>query len=321
MQKYFNYYRNKRIAVSGASGFIGSYLLNELSKHSKTVFGLSRKRAKIRKLKILKIDLNEEKDLKKVVKKFDIFFHLAADTNLEKAEKDPNNNFNSNVKPIINLIRYSMKLKKKIKIIFASTGTIYGLNKKKIICEKNIPSPITVYDKHKLLVEKILKANTEFNIIDSVSLRIQSVYGKSLGESKDKTRGVLNKIIKKSLMGKSINVYGGGNYYRNYIHVSDLVNAFLIAGLNKKINGMTLNIGSSETLKFIDVCKIIQNEIFNFKNKKIKILSSKWPKKNKLINKRKYVLSSNKFKKLTHWEDKIKIINGIKSTVVSFQKK
>ena len=131
MQKYFNYYRNKRIAVSGASGFIGSYLLNELSKHSKTVFGLSRKRAKIRKLKILKIDLNEEKDLKKVVKKFDIFFHLAADTNLEKAEKDPNNNFNSNVKPIINLIRYSMKLKKKIKIIFASTGTIYGLNKKK----------------------------------------------------------------------------------------------------------------------------------------------------------------------------------------------
>ena len=121
-------------------------------------------------------------------------------------------------------------------------------------------------------------------------------------------------------MGKSISVYGGGNYYRNYIHVSDLVNAFLAAGLNKKINGMTLNIGSSKTLKFIDVCKIIQNEIFNFKNKKIKILSAKWPEKNKLINKRKYVLSSNKFKKLTLWEDKIKIINGIKSTVISFHK-
>jgi len=56
MQKYFNYYRNKRIAVSGASGFIGSCLLNELSKYSKTSFGLSRKKAKIRKLKILKID-------------------------------------------------------------------------------------------------------------------------------------------------------------------------------------------------------------------------------------------------------------------------
>ena len=318
MQKSFKYYRNKRIAVSGASGFIGSSLLNELSKHSKTVFGLSRKKIKIKKLKIIKINLNKENDLIKVVKKFDIIFHFAADTKLTRAENKPEQNFISNVKPIINLIKYSTKLKKKIKIIFASTGTVYGLNKKKIVSEKDIPSPITVYDENKLLVEKILEANTKFNLIDSVSLRIQSVYGKSIFESKDKTRGILNKIIKKSLNGKSITAYGGGNYYRNYIHISDLINAFLTAGVNKKINGMVLNIGSSKTLKFIDVCKIIKNEIFKFNNKKIKILSSKWPKNNNLINKRKYVLNCNKFRKLTNWNDKIKIKNGIKSSVRSF---
>jgi len=317
MQKSFNYYKNKRIAVSGASGFIGSSLLNELSKHSRTVFGLSRKKIKIKKLKIIKINLNNEDDLIKIVKKFDVFFHFAANTRLTKAENKPNQNFNSNVKPIINLIKYSAKLKKKIKIIFASTGTVYGLNKKKIVSEKDIPSPITVYDEHKLLVEKILEANTKFNLIDSVTLRIQSVYGKSIFESKDKTRGVLNKIIKKSLNGKSIIVYGGGNYYRNYIHISDLVNAFLTAGANKKINGMVLNIGSTKTFKFIDVCKIIKNEIFKFNKKKIKILFSKWPKNNNLINKRKYVLNCNKFKKLTHWEDKMKIKDGIKSSVRS----
>ena len=111
------------------------------------------------------------------------------------------------------------------------------------------------------------------------------------------------------------------NYYRNYIHVSDLVNAILVAGLNKKINGMALNVGSSKTLKFIDVCKIIQKEIFNIKNKKIRIHPTKWPRINNLINKRKYVLNCNKFKKLTHWKDKIKIKNGIKSTVKSFQEK
>ena len=321
MQKSFDFYRNKRIAVSGASGFIGSCLLNELSKHSKKAFGLSRKKVKIKKLKILKIDLNKEKDLKKVVKKFDIFFHFSANTNLLWAQKNPHNNFISNVKPIINLIRSSIKLKKKIKIIFASTGTIYGLDKKKIINEKDIPLPITIYDKHKLLVEKILKANTKFNLIDSVSLRIQSVYGRSLAESKDKTRGILNKIIKNSLKGKSIIIYGGGNYYRNYIHVSDLVNAFLIAGSNKKVNGMALNIGASETLKFINISKIIQSEIFNFKNKKIKIISTKWPKKNNLIDKRKYVLNCNKFKRLTGWKEKIKINTGIKSTIKHFQKK
>ena len=318
MQKSFKYYRNKRIAVSGVSGFVGSSLLNELSKHSKTVFGLSRKKIKIKKLKIIKINLNKENDLIKVVKKFDIIFHFAADTKLTRAENKPEQNFISNVKPIINLIKYSTKLKKKIKIIFASTGTVYGLNKKKIVSEKDIPSPITVYDENKLLVEKILEANTKFNLIDSVSLRIQSVYGKSIFETKDRTRGILNKIIKKSLNGKSITAYGGGNYYRNYIHISDLINAFLTAGVNKKINGMVLNIGSSKTLKFIDVCKMIKNEVFKFNNKKIKILSSKWPKNINLINKRKYVLNCNKFRKLTHWKEKIKIKNGIKSCIRSF---
>ena len=81
---------------------------------------------------------------------------------------------------------------------------------------------------------------------------------------------------------------------------------------------MTLNVGTNKSLKFIDVCKIIKNEIFNLNNKKIKIISTKWPNNNNLINKRKYVLNCSKFKKLTHWKEKVKINNGIKSTLKSF---
>tara|TARA_Y100001970_G_scaffold259135_1_gene339765 strand:- start:342 stop:1304 length:963 start_codon:yes stop_codon:yes gene_type:complete len=320
MQKSLNYYRNKSIAVSGASGFIGSYLLNELSKFSNDAFGLSRRVIKFKKLKVLKCNLNKDSDAKKIIKKFDIIFHFASDTNLTKAEKNPHLNYISNVAPVLNLIKYAIKFKKKIKIIFASTGTIYGLSNKKIITEKDIPFPSTVYDKHKLLVEKVLEANTSLNLINSVSLRIQSVYGKSLKNSKDKTRGVLNQIIKNSIKGKFIHVYGGGNYYRNYIHINDLVNAFLVAGTNTKINGMSLNVGSTKSIKFIDVCKIIKNEINNFENKKIKLISVKWPKNNYLINKRKYVLNCNKFKKLTRWNEKIKIKDGIRSTIKLLKK-
>ena len=53
MPKSFKYYRNKKVAVSGASGFIGSYLLNELNKHAKLACGISRKKTKIGKLKFL----------------------------------------------------------------------------------------------------------------------------------------------------------------------------------------------------------------------------------------------------------------------------
>jgi len=318
MPKSFNYYRNKKVAVSGASGFIGSYLLNEVNKHSKLAYGLSRRKTKIGKLKFLKVDLNNKKSVEKLVKKFDIFFHFASNTNLSKAEENPQYNFDSNVRPIINIVECSARIKKKIKIIFASTGTVYGLSKKKFVNENEKTQPVTIYDKHKLLVEKILKVNTQFNVIDSVSLRIQSVYGESLSKSKDKTRGVLNKIINESIDGKTIQLYGKGNYYRNYIHIKDLVNGILFAGINKKVNGMALNIGTSKLLKFFNVCKMIQGYVLKLRGKKVKIFFIKWPKKYRLIDKRKYILDCNKFKKLTKWNEEIPINKGLMSTIKFF---
>ena len=97
MPKSFNYYRNKKVAVSGASGFIGSYLLNELNKYSKMAYGISRKKTKIGKLKFIKVDINNLRSVEKIVNKFDIFFHFSSNTNLSKAEKNPQYNFDSNV--------------------------------------------------------------------------------------------------------------------------------------------------------------------------------------------------------------------------------
>jgi len=321
MENIFTYYKNKRIAVTGASGFIGSYLLNELSKYSKKVYGFSRKKNKKGKLKTLKIDLSSLNDAKKVIKKFDIFFHLGANTNLDKAEKKPNLNYNSNVRPITNLIQAAAFHKKKIKIIFASSASVFGLNNKKKIPEKINPSPINIYDKHKYLVEKILEINSKLKLINSVSLRIQNVYGKSLSMSSDNTRGVLNQMIMNAIKGKPINLFGGGNYYRDFLIISDVVSAIMYAGINDKVNGLTLNIGSNKLLKIKDVCNVIKKEILKSKNKKIQILKTKWPKNHNPIDKRNYILDSSKFRKLTKWKHKIEITNGIKQTINSFNEK
>ena len=319
MQKFFNYYNNKKIAVTGASGFLGSFLLNKLSKYSRAASGISRKRRmKLNRAKVLTTDLKKLENAKRVVKKFDIFFLLSANTNINKAEMNPMYNFHSNVVPVINLILAANFLKKKIKIIFTSTGTVFGLNKKKIISESIVPLPVTVYDKHKLLVEQILEMNTKLKIIDAVSLRVQNVYGKSITKSRDKTRGVLNKMIKNSIEGRPIKLFGGGNYYRDFLHISDLVHAIIFAGMSNKVSGLTLNVGSNKLLKIKDACKIIQSELLKFKNKKVKIINTRWPKNHNLIDKRNYILNSNKFRKLTKWKDKIAINKGIGDTIKLF---
>ena len=68
----------------------------------------------------------------------------------------------------------------------------------------------------------------------------------------------------------------------------------------------------------MNVCKLLQRQIFKLKNKKIKIIFTKWPKNYKLIEKRKYILNSNKFKKITKWKEKITIDKGIETTINFF---
>ena len=93
---------------------------------------LVEKKIKLGKLKNIKVDLCKLANVNEIINKFDIFFLFGANTNLDKAEKNHKYNYNSNVKPITNLIRCANFQNKKIKIIFASTETEFGLNKKKL---------------------------------------------------------------------------------------------------------------------------------------------------------------------------------------------
>ena len=139
--------------------------------------------------------------------------------------------------------------------------------------------------------------------------------------SDEKTRGVLNQMIKNSTKGKSLKLFGGGNYYRDFLIISDLVYALIFAGASNKVNGLVLNVGSNKPLKMKDACKIIQNQILRIKNKKIKLINSNWPKNHNPIDKRSYILNSSRFRKLTKWKQKIKINEGIRQTISAFDEK
>ena len=111
------------------------------------------------------------------------------------------------------------------------------------------------------------------------------------------------------------------NYYRDFLHISDLIYALIFAGKSKKVNGLALNVGSNKSLKLKDVCKIIQKELLISKNKSVKIINTAWPKNHNLTDKRSYMLNSKKFNKLTKWKQKIGINKGIKNTINFFDSK
>ena len=172
--------------------------------------------------------------------------------------------------------------------------------------------PITIYDKNKLINEKnLINLSKEIKYINTTVLRLSNVYGYSLSQSKNSKRGFLNQVIEKALTGKDIYIYGDGKFYRDYIHIDDVLSAFRIVTLQKKCKSKIYNISTGKSYYLIDVIQMIINEAYKLTNLKSKLEFIPIPKNLNDIELRNYTISSNEIKKI-NWNYKFTIKKGIK---------
>ena len=310
--------KNKVIAITGASGYIGSALVNELANYSvKKLIRISRSKLKTEdNIEDWNIDLNDLDSWKKIVDHSDIIFHLSGNTSIAVAEKNPVNSLNEELLPITNLVNAAKKLSIKPRVVYASTATIYGLTHEFPVSEDQPSVPITSYDSNKLSVEKKLKMATRDNLIESVSLRLANVYGPSINDSSAHDRGILSKITRLGFENKSIKIYGTGNYIRDYIYIDDVVQAFLFAStLNyeeiKKNDDILFNVASGVGIPIKNVFGLIVNEIEKITGFNLKIENVSWPSGISEIEKRNFIGSAERLKSLTSWSSKTSIEEGI----------
>ena len=225
-----NEFNGKVIAITGASGYIGSSLTLELKKYSVKIIRISRKKiTSIKGIEDWVLDLNYLDSWVKIVSEVDIIFHLSGNTSIYNAEQDPQESLLTTLLPVTHLIAASKKLCLMPKVVFASTVTVYGLTQKIPVSEFITPNPITTYDLHKLFAEQVLLMASKNNIISTSILRLANVYGPSISETMADDRGVLSKVTRKAFEGKDLKVYGDGNYIRDYVYIDDVVFAFLYA--------------------------------------------------------------------------------------------
>ena len=125
-----------------------------------------------------------------------------------------------------------------------------------------------------------------------------------------KNRQILSKIIKNALIQKTINVYGHGKYFRDYVHVKDVCIAIYKAILSKGSTNQILNIGSGRKVKLIWIFELIRKIIkqeYGY-NVKINIITIK---NQTLNNIRNYQSSIKKAKKILNWKPFIKLEIGV----------
>ena len=232
---------NKNILVTGNAGFIGFHLVKKiLEKKKYNVVGIDSinnyydtvlKKERLKNLKILdlkkkyifyKIKLEDKKKLNQLFKKykFSVVINLAAQAGVRYSLKNPGSYMKSNVEGFFNLIELSKTYKIK-HLIYASTSSVYGANKKIPFNEDDQTNhPLQLYAATKKFNELIAHSYSNLFKIPTTGLRFFTVYGPW-----GRPDMALFKFTKNILNKKPIEVFNFGNHSRDFTYIEDIVEA------------------------------------------------------------------------------------------------
>jgi nucleoside-diphosphate-sugar epimerase len=309
--------------ITGAAGFIGSHLSEELLSNEYSVIGIDNffrgKKEYLPKHKnftFYKLDLVEEfNKLKEIIKKEkpEFLFHYAAINGTKYFYDIPYKVINDNIRMTQNVLDASKKSTIK-KIIYASSSETYGE-------PLQIPTPEThpillnihtdrdSYASSKAICDFYVKLFAEQNNIDYLILRIFNTYGPHMDTSE--YGQVVPEFIKKMFKDKQFTIIGDGQQTRSFCYIED--HTRMIKKLAEKISNEIVNIGNDKETKIIDLAKTIhkiENKNFN----PIYLQEREYDHKRRCPD-------ISKLKKLINDNPKITLEEGLRKTIKDYKNK
>lgn len=255
---------NKKILVTGGAGFIGFHLCKKLSEANPNVTiydnlssGTLENVKDTPKAKFVKNDILNLKNLY-ATEKADVIFHLAAQVVVPYSMENPLEDFETNARGTLNVLEKARK--EDARVVFASSAAVYGNPTKFPTPETYGFNPFSCYGLSKVVGEEYCQMYMTQYGLDITILRFANVYG-------SRCHGVIHDFLDKLQKNPAkLEIIGTGLQSRDFVHVSDVVNAVILAATRENALGKTFNIGFGETTKIIDLAKMIL-EILNLSGK------------------------------------------------------
>lgn len=322
----------KKVLVTGGAGYIGSHTVKELNKEGFSVLvydnlSSGHREAVLKPAKLVVGDLLDIEKLEKVFEEYhpDSVMHFAASIEAGESVKRPEEFFRNNVVTTLNLLRVMVKNSVNY-LVFSSSAAIYGEPKKVPIEEHFNLEPINCYGSTKMMAEEMFKHFEKAHGLKHISLRYFNAAGADLGaelgpDHKKKTHLITRITMVANSEIPYLEVYGtdydtkDGSCIRDYIHVTDLAKAHLLAlkYLKRTNKSDVFNLGNEKGDSVLGVIKKAKK--ITGKNFKIKY-SKKRPG-----DPAKLVASSKKAKKTLNWSPKHSDLETIIKTAWQWQKK
>lgn len=302
--------QNHKVLVTGGAGFVGSHLSNKLLDLGYNVHILDNLSTGLpqnipQKAIFHNIDIRNRIAIENLfaAEKFPIIFHNAAQMSVIRSVKRPVMDADINIIGTLNILDIGL-VNGLQKIVFASSGgVIYGNPNKAPQDEDHPLNPISPYGLSKLSCERYLEYYWTNHGISHIALRYANVYGPR--QSSKSGAGVIGIFMEKILKGEQPTIYGRGNKTRDFIFVSDIVNAN-IAALNYHGVG-AFNIGTGIETNVNTIFRLIKKHL-NLSIPEIHIGEEAGEQLRS-------VLDITKAQKHLHWSPQISFSDGLKQTI------
>jgi UDP-glucose 4-epimerase len=236
-----------RFLITGGAGFIGTALANYLVQQGHTVRVLDDLSAGDRSrldpaVNFTRGDVEDKPKVWRLLNKIDCVYHLAARVSVPESVLYPREYNKTNVSGTVAIME-AMRDAGIKRVVFASSGAIYGEQKVVRVHEKLLPSPTSPYAVSKLAAEGYVHTIGEVWQIETVSLRIFNAYGP--GQAIPPTHPpVIPQFVRQVLGGGSLVIYGGGGQVRDYVYIDDVVRALVAAATADGISRQIINVGT-----------------------------------------------------------------------------
>jgi UDP-glucose 4-epimerase len=253
-----------RAVVTGGCGFIGSYVVKELTRLGYEVAVIdnltSGKRENVESSVVVhEADIRRYKEIEHLIQEGDVIFHLAALTSVPASIEHPLTYHRTNIKGTYNVFE-AARVKKAKGIIFSSSAAVYG-NQEGVMDETKTPHPENPYAFQKMFGEQLGKQYAELYGIPFVALRYFNVYGKGNHEE-GSYAPVTARFLKAKREGKPLPLVGEGEQTRDFIHVEDVARANTLAvKLLEKNQSNIINVCSGIPTSIISIAETISGEI------------------------------------------------------------
>lgn len=257
----------EKILVTGGAGFIGSHITDRLLKENFDVTVIDNfstgnpanlNHHKRENFHLIKGDIRDSNAVRETLKDIEVVFHEAASANVTLSVKDPILTDQINVEGTLNLLKASCDLNVK-RFIYASSAAVYGRTNSAQMKEDQNTNPTSPYGVSKLAAEHYVQVFHRLYGIETVCLRYFNVYGpRQRVDVHGSYGGVISIFINRILKSMPPIINGDGEQTRDFVYISDVVEANMLAMNSRNGVGEVLNIATGKGTSINQVAQTLK---------------------------------------------------------------